>query len=288
MTVPELPRVEQTFTADVTDYVAKMEELVAANQEFIDSVDDAMGKLEEFRVALDSLPDEKNIRIDLNEDDILEQVAYIREVLGGIPDHKNVTVTTKTTGEGTAPGNLDQRLLDSYLAEVAKAEAYISDFSDSDKVLAQTADVVTRSMAAQAAAMKTLESVTADADGTIKQASTSAQTYHSWWGVLQHDVQLWGGALAGVDATLVSHVAAWHIVLDSLLEATIAVTGAVIALGAAFIALEPAGQDIYNRLKAINTVSDATGQSIPPLTGRSPGPSDRHGPPRDRTVRGGS
>ena len=103
--MPELPRVEQTFTADVTDYVAKMEEMVAANERFISSIEDAIGKIEEFRAALDSLPSEKDIKIELNEDDVLEQVAYIRELLNGIPDHKNVTVTVEQMG---GVGNLQE------------------------------------------------------------------------------------------------------------------------------------------------------------------------------------
>ena len=99
--MPDLPRVSQTFEADSGPYIDAIEAMITENRNLMDSIDDVIGKIGELKVALDSLPDEKNIKIELNEDDVLEQVAYIREVLDGIPDHKNVVVTVEQAGGAT-------------------------------------------------------------------------------------------------------------------------------------------------------------------------------------------
>ena len=250
----DLPSVSQTFDADAQPYVDAIERMVAENRNLMDSIDKVIGKIGELKAALDSLPDEKNIKVELNEDDVLEQVAYIREVLDGIPDHKNVVVTVEQAGSaGGIKDTLTPDLGDTieYTAEDVKR---LNDMlGDTDVVAKAAGDAVVNAGS--------------KADNALRQASGSAQTYHSWWSVLSHDVQLWGGAFDKVDKTLISKVATWHIVLDSLLEATIAVTGAVIALGGAFIALYPATIDIANRLKSIYDVSKATGQAIGPLSG---------------------
>ena len=227
--------------------------MVGANEQLLASIDDVIAKTGELKAALDSVPDHIETTATLTgEDEILEQVAEIREYLDGIPDHKNVLVTVEQAGGTSASNNLFGGDGFAYTAD---------DVQRLNDLLRDTEEVA-------AAAGDATEDAGGKAEKALSDASNAARTYHGWWGVLQHDVQLWGGAFDGVDKTLIDHVATWHIVLDGLLEATIAVTGAVIALGYAFVALEPAGQDIYDRLKAIETVSHATGVNIAPLTGK--------------------
>jgi hypothetical protein len=69
-----------------------------------------------------------------------------------------------------------------------------------------------------------------------------------------------GGQVAGIKV--------WHLALDTALESIIAVTGALIALGAGLAAISEPAANIGTRLKAVDTVSAALGVTIPPLTGK--------------------
>ena len=284
-----LPPVSQSFDADATAYVAAIDAMMEKNQQLarsaveavaeinaaleaigdksigltlntaeleaqieevkteIDAVGDAaipvsldttrlLAQIEQVKTEIDALG-AAEIPVTLDEDTILEQIGYIRELLADIPP---VTINISLDG-GAA-----------ILAELAAIRAAMDGLK---------ADNISTSLNTAAAAVDATSAA-------MTRASSASSTYHSWWGVLQHDVQLWGGALASTDTTLVSHVATWHIVLDELLEATIAVTGAVIALSAAFAALYPTAQDVYTHLQAVNVVSSATGETIAPLTGK--------------------
>ena len=88
----ELPKVEQSFEADVEDYLAEMDRLIAKNRDVVDSI----GKVQ---AAIDGLHD-REVKVTLNEDEVLEQVAYIREVLQGIPDEKTIRINTVYSNEG--------------------------------------------------------------------------------------------------------------------------------------------------------------------------------------------
>ena len=61
--MPELPKVSQDFTADVSDYVAKMQLMIDETERFVGEIDDAIAKIGEFKAALDSLPDMKVVTI---------------------------------------------------------------------------------------------------------------------------------------------------------------------------------------------------------------------------------
>jgi len=282
--MPDLPRVSQAFTADVSDYVAKMEELVAANQEFIDSIDDAIGKIGEFKAALDTL-DDKNISIDLDTAHLLEQVEEVKAELDDLAEGIPVTLETgqiiaqiaQVKAELDALKQVDINVnLNLDPAQIVKILVQLHALPKSISI---PVNINWGTLLAQLALLRTLlgnlggfnigggfvQNIN-QATNAINQASNASRTYHSVWGVLTRDVQLWGGAFDSLDKTLISKIAVWHIVLDGLLEATIAVTGAVIALAGAFYALYPAGEDIYNRLKGIAVVSQATRQAIGPLT----------------------
>jgi hypothetical protein len=78
-----------------------------------------------------------------------------------------------------------------------------------------------------------------------------------WWGAfLGGTLPLFGG---------LGEIAVWHVALDGIVEATIALGTALVTASAAMIASAPAAEDIYNHLTAIYDVSEALGQKIPPL-----------------------
>ena len=81
----------QDFEADATTYLAAIERMIDENADLIESIRDVQDEI-------DSLHD-KNVEINLNEDDVLEQVAEIREYLDGL-DEKTVLVTVKYVQEG--------------------------------------------------------------------------------------------------------------------------------------------------------------------------------------------
>lgn len=69
-----------------------------------------------------------------------------------------------------------------------------------------------------------------------------------WWRWLG------GGSIAGI--------AAWHIALDGLLEALIAVVSALAAFAVGAAALQPTLHDIYTNIQSINVVNSAFGDQI--------------------------
>ena len=78
-------------------------------------------------------------------------------------------------------------------------------------------------------------------------------------------VPLFGGALDAIP--LMGEVAGWHLLADAVVETTAVWVPAAIAFSAFGAAALPTVQDIYTQMKNLNTVSEATGQQIPGLTG---------------------
>ena len=289
--MPELPKVSQDFEADATAYLAAIEEMIAKNEDLINSIRDV-------QAAIDGLHG-KDIKIELNEDDVLEQVAYIRELLQGIPDHKNVMVAVEQAGgvKGGGPdpfagmeasaARLDEELksvkadaaaLDEQLAAFGRGSeplAYTAaDVQKLNEALRQTgADGAVAETALAAVGSRATESsgglasvvagLTAARNG-LRDLGTSAQAAGGWWGVWNNQIGLWAGLMPGV----LGHIRLWHVLLDGAVEATVALVGAAAALGAGLAAIYPTAEHIVDRLNAIHTVSSALGQSVPPLSGK--------------------
>jgi NlpC/P60 family len=87
------------------------------------------------------------------------------------------------------------------------------------------------------------------------------------WAKLQSWAFKGGGGLWGLGSAI-GGVKLWHVVLDGVIEAIIAVTGAVIAATAGVAALSESMYDVGVRFQAVRTVSSALGTDIPPLTGK--------------------
>ncbi len=101
-----------------------------------------------------------------------------------------------------------------------------------------------------------------------KAASDAGQQAHSaggWWGALTKEVTLFGGALG--DIHMVGTIPLWHILLDAVLETTIAFTEAAVALTALGFAAAPAVEDIFHHIQSVDDVVKTLGIDIPPVTG---------------------
>ena len=244
--MPDLPRVEQSFTADVSDYVAKMQLMIDETERFAEEIDEAIGKIGEFKAALASLPDEVDIKvtldtaglaeqieeiktevdalgkatipITLDEDEIMEQVVYIREILSDIPPVK-------------IPVELDG--IPEVLTQIAAVKAALDDLNLDD---------FKTTVAAAATAMTAAGAAGAKAETGIKDAGTAAADTTWAWLSLTHGIQTFGGALTmafGKDIPLITSIAGWHLLLDGVAESVIALSGAFIALGSAAAGLAP-------------------------------------------------
>lgn len=119
------------------------------------------------------------------------------------------------------------------------------------------------STASQAALALTALAAAAESSGG------SAQRAYGAWGLLTKEVTLWGGLFG--DTELIGKVALWHVAMDGLIETFAlwvpALATAAIELGALGVYAAPSLLAIYKQMDAIHTVSVATGQTIPPLTG---------------------
>lgn len=86
------------------------------------------------------------------------------------------------------------------------------------------------------------------------------------WGWLTRDVPLWGGAFGST--YMIGRISAWHLALDGVLETTIAIVSATIAVGAGLAAMSAAAQDVYTRLSAIQAINGSFGTNIAPSNGQ--------------------
>jgi hypothetical protein len=94
--------------------------------------------------------------------------------------------------------------------------------------------------------------------------------FRGGWGalvLLNARIPLFAGLLDGILPKFAQNVAVWHLGADALVELIAVWGGAAIAAGAFAVAASDAVTEVYQRLLELHTVADATGQSIPPLTG---------------------
>lgn len=107
----------------------------------------------------------------------------------------------------------------------------------------------------------------AHALGQVAEASAATTKSAFSWAVLTSHVQLFGGILQGILPKLLSTVTVWHLLLDGFIEFAAVLIPAAIAWGAFAAAAVKSSEDIYKRLTAINTEINATGRSVPQLSG---------------------
>jgi hypothetical protein len=103
----------------------------------------------------------------------------------------------------------------------------------------------------------------------LDSAGASVQRFYGWWGLLRRDVTLFGGLFGST--ALIGSVALWHIALDGIIEALAVLIPAVVTATAGLLgwgaAAARTGQQVYNQMKNVLTVSNALNTTVPPLTG---------------------
>ena len=103
------------------------------------------------------------------------------------------------------------------------------------------------------------------AGNAARDSGNAVRGAYGWWGLLNKNVSLFGGLLGG---GALGSIHLWHIALDGLFESAVALGEGLAALTVGLAAMAPASEDIYNHLKAVQSVNSALGSSIPPLTGQ--------------------
>jgi hypothetical protein len=96
---------------------------------------------------------------------------------------------------------------------------------------------------------------------------TQARTGWGWFNALGGQITLFGGLLNKVLPAFLTHITLWHTLADAVIEFIAVVGPASLALIAFGIAGSDAAKEIQQRMQAVHTVMDATGQAVPPLTG---------------------
>jgi hypothetical protein len=240
----------------VADFITKFDLASEAVRSFQDAVDQALISVEALHAGIDDLPAEHLTNVSLaGEDEILEQVAEIREYLAALPDRKLIVADMVTATEGNAGG-------------AAAAAGAVGALDDAEANLARDA---VEAAAAQGRLNDALNSTTRDAAAATVAtgaAGAAAGGAAGGWGLLGHNLQTFGGAAEmalGRQVPLVTSIAGWHLLLDGAAEGMIAVSGALIALGAAAAGMAPSFLDIYNNLKSTRDQVEAFGVEIKPF-----------------------
>ena len=144
-----------------------------------------------------------------------------------------------------------------------------------ERVRDDTADMDTALRDVAAAAPAAAGGLAAAGNAAESSGSSAGRAY-GWWGLLTKEVTLFGGVLG--DAHLIGSVQLWHIALDGLFESAVALGEGLAALSVGIAAMVPASEDIYNHLKAVQSVNSCAGVVYPAADGEVPGAGTVDGP----------
>ena len=96
-------------------------------------------------------------------------------------------------------------------------------------------------------------------DATALAAGRATRGWDSLWRTMGKHIPLAAGLLGSI--------AVWHVVLDAALELAAVWIPAAVAVAAFGVAGADAATDIFNHMKDLHTVSEATNKAIAPMTG---------------------
>lgn len=144
---------------------------------------------------------------------------------------------------------------------VAEAEKALDD----DAAIAHIQELGATSTAAGLTIAAFGKNLTSMAEGIDEVGSSSSRGY-GYLSLLNKELTLFAGFFG--DTHMIGSIQLWHVALDVAFESVVALTEAAIALAPALLAMAPAADDIATHLKSIQTVNDALGSNIPPLTGK--------------------
>jgi hypothetical protein len=214
------------------------------------------------KAALEALP--TTIDIDVN--------ANIGPALAQLEKYKDLTEKTTAAQaaleaqvSSTTRSIIDQgAALDITNKSISSMSRRITNLVGNEVALAAAMDLANNSMKDRQGALGALGMGAAGGAAAGGGGRGGGVGWLNWWG-LGGDVPLFGGAFGST--YMLGRISAWHLALDGVLESSIAVVSATIAMTAGLAAMAPAADDIYNRLTAIHQVSVSLGQTIPPLSG---------------------
>jgi hypothetical protein len=202
------------------------------------------------------------INVDSNSAVVAAEVENLKNSVESLSLYESAL--TVTVGNATA-ALADQRdVLIQKAAAATSLSRRITTLTARETALAAAANAAKDALQGQAAAMAASAVVGATAGGA-GSGNRGGAGFLNYWG-LGGNVPLFAGAFGST--YMLGRISAVHLALDGVLEASIAVVGATIAMAAGLAAMAPAAQDIYTRLTAIKDVSGALGQNIAPLTGQ--------------------
>jgi hypothetical protein len=261
---------------------------------------DFAAKIAAAKAMMKDLNGEGNITLNINTDGITKAMAGVAALKAALKDLSgtvkigtdgalSAAIKTAAAADAGAAASGEAALGRAAAAAAARlggrpdAQGFLASIEDEIKrlgVISQESYTGSRAaMDDYAASMEKLKGVLDDtgaatvkvdqatrgAANAAKDTGNAAATAALGWGLLTHQFQLFGGAFG--NTALIGHIAGWHIALDGLLEAAIALAPALIDLAGGLMAMAPAAQDIYNHLNSVHDVSVALGQTIPPLNG---------------------
>lgn len=156
-------------------------------------------------------------------------------------------------------------------AELLRLDAQLSALSRrvaNPKITIEGQQRALASILALDAAFDKFDAKLAGADATAAAAGGSRGGFAllgGWFRVLGAQVPLFGGALGALP--LIGTVSGFHLLAEAIIETSAVVIPAAIAFGAFGAAAVPTVQAIVQQMKTLYTVSQATGQQIPGLSG---------------------
>lgn len=242
--MPDLPPVEQSWSADTTAYVGGLEAAIAAAKQFDQANRDAIGSVAALQAAIDALHG-NDVHINVDE----QGLNAVHDILGTFAETDRVA------------RDADQAMAD-YAATLSRVadewERTSNEARAGDQVIGDAGAAATQALLDQTRAL--------GAAGDAARNSTHSMTL---WGTavraLTADIPLFGGALDKIP--LLATVAGWHMLADAIVETVAVWVPATIAFAAFGAAAAPTAMNIYTQMKNLYTVSQATGQAIPGLTG---------------------
>ena len=212
-----------------------MDELIAKNRDVITSI----GKVQ---AAIDGLHD-REVKVTLNEDEVLEQVAYIREVLGGLED-KTVTVAVKYVSEGK-PEDVAAATTLTGNVNLGDANNAVNQLGASLDGLKQKEGDAAGEAGALAAAMIGASKGLGSAASTSKDASSAMDHLGAVAFAQVARMTLWGGAIH------------WIIAGGSELAATL-IPAMYAAAAAAYVMMQGVN-NVANHVQSLYTATEALG-----------------------------
>ena len=284
----DLPKVSQTFESEAQPYVDGIMEMLAANEDLINSIRDVQSAIDELHG--------KTVDIDLNVDEVARQCVEIDEMIDALPDEKIIRVTTVYGSTGSTGDSGSVSDLTDALDETAQAWSRVGEAGDENaarlmesmRELIGTADEVggtldrVFSVSSDGAVQmqSAAEAVGIFDDGLRKMSGDSEAAAISMLGLGEDTgraakaVDTVGGAFVRSVAGFTLFGLGWsqlHWIMMGSIEAIATILPALIALGAGMAAGAEGATWIADKMEGVYTATEATSQMLGQTAGNALG-----------------